>query len=373
MSAATGAGGAVLVTGARGFIGSAVAARLVAAGAEVRGVDAAAPATGGAATSPPVRPSVDVHRGSTTDPGSWAHLLAGVDTVVHTAAVVSNVAPRHRMHEVNVVGTGRVLAAAARAGVRRFVHLSSVVVHGFDLPAWVDEDHPVQANGDAYVDTKVAGEHLVLAAHAAGDIEVVVLRPGDVYGPGSRPWVVLPLTYLAAGQAVLPARGRGVFSPTYLDNLVDGVLAAVVTPAAAGRVLHLTDGVATSCAAYFGRLGALVGARPRCLPTPLATALATTTGAGLRALGRPSELCPASMRLLARTGSYRIDRARTVLGYAPAVDLDTGLERVAVWARQAGLVPRVAPPPGAGRADRRAAPPARRSPDDDAARAAAQA
>ncbi len=353
MSAASGPGGAVLVTGACGFIGAAVAARLHAQGVEVRGVDT----VGGAPpavlpTGPqPAGSEVAVHRGSTTDPDSWAHLLTGVDTVVHTAAVVSNVAPRRRMHAVNVVGTARVLAAAARAGVRRFVHLSSVVVHGFDLPPWVDEDHPVQANGDAYVDTKVASEHLVLAAHAAGDIEVVVVRPGDVYGPGSRPWVVLPLTYLAAGQAVLPARGTGVFSPTYVDNLVDGIAAAVVTPAAAGRVLHLTDGVAPTCAEYFGRLGALVGARPRCLPTSVATALATATGAGLRALGRESELCPASMRLLARTGSYRIDRAREVLGFVPAVDLDTGLDRVAAWGRQVGLVP----PPAARATVERAA------------------
>ncbi len=333
MSPASGPGGAVLITGARGFIGAAVAARLAAQGVATIGIDTAAPRT------PAQGPMAPVHRGSVTDPAAWAHLLAGVDTVVHTAAIVSNVAPRRRMHEVNVVGTGRVLAAAARAGVRRFVHLSSVVVHGFDLPDWVDESHPVQVNGDAYVDTKVASEHLVLSAHAAGELEVVVLRPGDVYGPGSRPWVVLPLTYLAAGQAILPAGGRGVFSHTYLDNLVDGVVAAIATPAAAGRVLHLTDGVATSCADYFGRLGALVGARPRCLPTPLATALAGGVGAGLRAARQDSELCPASMRLLARTGSYRIDRARQVLGYHPAVDLDTGLERVAAWAGQVGLVP----------------------------------
>ena len=343
MTGARGVGGAVLVTGAHGFIGAAVAARLTAEGVEVRGVDAARSTRHRATATPGTAATT---HGSTTDPHPWAHLLEGVDTVVHTAAIVSNVAPRHRMHAVNVVGTHRVLTAAARAGVRRFVHLSSVVVHGFDLPAWVDESHPVQVNGDAYVDTKVASEHLVLAAHAAGDIEVVVLRPGDVYGPGSRPWVVLPLTYLAAGQAILPARGRGVFSHTYLDNLVDGVVAAIATPAAAGGVFHLTDGVATTCADYFGRLGALVGARPRCLPSPVATAVASATGAGLRALHRQSELCAASMRLLARTGSYRIHRAGAVLGYRPTVDLDTGIDRVAAWASDVGLIPHGPAPHG---------------------------
>lgn len=248
------------------------------------------------------------------------------------------VVPMERMHAVNVAGTRAVVAAAAAAGVRRVVHLSSVVVHGYDLPAWVDEDHPVTLTGDAYVDTKIAGEQVVLAAHARGEIEVVVIRPGDVYGPGSRPWVVLPLTYLKAGQAVLPARGRGVCSHVHVDNLVDGLVRAIEVPRAAGHVLHVTDGVATTWGHYLGELGRLVGRKPRCLPTPVAIALASAVGRAERARRRDSELCAASMRLLARTGSYRIERARDVLGYTPTVDLETGLAGVARWANEVGLL-----------------------------------
>lgn len=318
--------GPVLVTGANGFIGRALLGHLAGLGIEVRGVDVAGEATAG------------IQPGSTTDPSPWAHLLDGVDTVVHTAAIVSNVVPLARMHAVNVEGTRRVLAAATEAGVRRFVHLSSVVVHGFDLPAWVDESRPMCPNGDAYVDTKVASERLVLAAGAVGDIEVVVLRPGDVYGPGSRPWVVLPLTYLRARQAILPARGRGILSHVHLDTLLDGITRAITTPAAAGGVFHLTDGVATTCAEYFGRLGAMVGTRPRHLPTPAAVAAAGLVGGVQRAFGRGNELGAASMRLLARTGSYRIDHAREVLGFAPAIDLDTGMAGIERWAAGQGLL-----------------------------------
>ena len=318
--------GPVLVTGANGFIGRALSAHLTGLGLEVRGVDV----TGD--------PSTGVHPGSTTEPGAWAHLLDGVDTVVHTAAIVSNVVPLARMQAVNVDGTARVLDAATAAGVRRFVHLSSVVVHGFDLPAWVDESRPMRPNGDAYVDTKVASERLVLAAGTRGDIEVVVLRPGDVYGPGSRPWVVLPLTYLRARQAVLPAHGRGILSHVHIDTLVDGITRAIATPAADGGVFHLTDGLATTCADYFGRLGAMVGTRPRHLPTPAAVGAAVLVGGLQRRFGHPNELGPASMRLLARTGSYRIDRAREVLGYAPRIDLDTGMAQVERWAAAEGLL-----------------------------------
>ncbi len=333
--------GPVLVTGANGFIGRALSAHLAGLGIEVRGVDLTGDRTTG------------VHPGSTTEPGPWAHLLDGVDTVVHTAAIVSNVVPLARMRAVNVEGTGGVLAAARSAGVRRFVHLSSIVVHGFDLPPWVDESRPMRPNGDAYVDTKVASERLVLATAVTEDIEVVVLRPGDVYGPGSRPWVVLPLTYLRARQAVLPAGGRGILSHVHIDNLVDGITRAITTPAAAGGVFHLTDGRATSCAEYFGRLGAMVGTRPRHLPTPAAVGAAVLVGGVQRRFGRHNELGAASMRLLARTGSYRIDRAREVLGYEPRIDLDTGMAEVERWAATEGLLgPRrravdVSPAPGA--------------------------
>ena len=318
--------GPVLVTGANGFIGRALSAHLTGLGVEVRGVDVAGD------------PAAGVHPGSTTAPAPWAHLLDGVDTVVHTAASVSNVVPLARMRAVNVDGTARVLGAATAAGVRRFVHLSSVVVHGFDLPAWVDESRPMRPNGDAYVDTKVASERLVLAAGSTDDIEVVVLRPGDVYGPASRPWVVLPLTYLRAGQAVLPARGRGILSHVHIDTLVDGITRAITTPAAAGGVFHLTDGLATTCAEYFGRLGAMVGTRPRHLPTRAAVGAAVLVGGVQRGFGRPNELGAASMRLLARTGSYRIDRAREVLGYEPRIDLDTGMAEVERWAATEGLL-----------------------------------
>jgi nucleoside-diphosphate-sugar epimerase len=330
-TAATRPPGPVLITGAGGFIGRALSERLTRLGVEVRGVD----------LTPD--PAAGITAGSVTEPERWSHLLAGVDSVVHTAAIVSNVVPLPRMHAVNVVGTRAVLAAAASAGVRRFVHLSSVVVHGYDLPSWVDEDHPVTLTGDAYVDTKIAGEHVVLAAHARAEVEVVVIRPGDVYGPGSRPWVVLPLTYLKAGQAVLPARGRGVCSHVHVDNLVDALVRAVAVPEAAGHVLHVTDGVATTWGEYIGALGRLVGRRPRCLPTPVAVTLAASVGRAERALGRESELCAASMRLLARTGSYRIDRARDVLGYTPTVDLTTGLAGVARWAGAVGLLDSLTP------------------------------
>ncbi len=110
------------------------------------------------------------------------------------------------------------LDAAAKAGAERFVHLSSVVAFGFDYPEGVDEGHPLRTNGAPYVDTKVASEQVVLQAHAAGEVDCTIIRPGDVYGPGSYFWTVTPVREIAAHRAILPAMGRGEVSPVFVDD-----------------------------------------------------------------------------------------------------------------------------------------------------------
>lgn len=315
----------VVITGANGFIGRHLQDRLVREGVIVRGVDLAAD------------PGRGVHRGSTAAPEAWADLLTGADALVHTAALVSNVAPLDRIWEVNVLGTSRVLDAAARAGVPHFVHLSSVAAFGHDFPDGVTEDHPARVTGASYGDTKVNGEAVALAAHARGGIDVTIVRPGDVYGPGSRPWVLIPIELIRKRQALLPGRGRGIFSPVYIDNLVDGILLALAEPAARGQVFTLTDGVGVTCADYFGRLAELVGGRVTLLPTAVARPLAVGAGRLTRAAGRESELGPESVAMLLRRGTYSIEKARRVLGYEPAVDLDEGMRRVAAWLDEQGL------------------------------------
>lgn len=312
----------VLITGSAGFIGRAVAEHLRDAGVAVIGVDRQ---TGS------MPEGITAVAGDTTAPEAWAEHLDGVDVVIHTAAVVSNVAPLAQAWEVNVAGTARTLAAAQRAGVGRFVHLSSIAAYGFEFPDGVDEWFPTRVNGYSYVDTKVNGEAVVLAAHAAGGIETVTVRPGDVYGPGSRPWVLLPLEIISAGQAILPRGGEGVFSPAYIDNVVDGIVLAAVHPDAAGRIYNVTDGMPVSCGAYFGELASWVGGKVRTMPARPAFALASAVGAVQRAVGRDSELCGASMHMLNRRGTYSIERARRELGYDPAVDLAEGLARTRQW------------------------------------------
>ncbi len=315
----------VLVTGAAGFIGRETVARLRALGADVWGVD--------------VRPDPDpqVVQGSTLEPGEWVSALDGAHAVVHTAAIVSNAAGHDEAWQVNVLGTRRLVDAMVSTGVPRLLHLSSIMAFGFDYPDGVDETYPSRVTGFSYPDTRVNSEAVVLTAHAAGEVDATIVRPGDVIGPGSI-WVREPIWMSRRGQMVLPAHGSGAFTPVYIDNLVDGILLALTTPAASGQVFTLTDGYVVPCRDYFGRLAEMAGGTMRTLPTPVALALSQGAGSLLRGLGRDSELTAATMRMLSRRGGYSIDKARRVLGYSPRVGYEQAMELIEAWAKDEGLI-----------------------------------
>lgn len=318
----------VFVTGALGFIGSAVAARYRTLGAEVRGVDRRADARGA------------VVAGDVAEAGAWQAHVAGCDLVIHTAAIVSNAVDLPACWRVNVLGTRRALEAAVRGGARRFFHLSSVrAFSDTAFPDGVDESWPVRPDGNPYVDTKIASEQVALQAHAAGEIAVTVIRPGDVYGPGSRPWTVLPVEAMRARRFVLPAHGRGVFSPVFVENLVDGIVAAAERPEAMGQVFTVTDGRGVTTREFFGHYARMLGlGPPPAVSSALALALARASVAVARLRGLDTEANPATVRYLARTGTYSISKARRILGYEPAIDLAEGMRRTEEWLRGRGLV-----------------------------------
>jgi nucleoside-diphosphate-sugar epimerase len=319
--------GRVFLTGALGFIGRAIADRYAAEGWEVRGVDLEAD------------PARGVVAGDVTQPGHWQDHAAGCDVVVHLAARIGFGGTHDEFWPINVLATRLALDAAKRGGARRFVHTSSIVTFGNDFPEGVDESYPVRPTGAPYTDTKIASEQVVLAEHAAGELECTIVRPGDVYGPRSRPWVVMVLEAIKARQLVLPARGRGTLSPVYVDNLVDGYVLAASAPQAAGEIFTISDGVGVECREFFAHHHRWLGVKgPRTAPTGVAVALATVGERALRLAGRETEANANAARYLARTGTYSIEKARTRLGYEPAVGLEEGLERSRAWAAEAGLL-----------------------------------
>ena len=317
----------VFITGALGLIGRQLAERYRQAGAEVSGVDVRP------------EPELGVVAGDLTTPGEWERAAEGAELVIHTAARLGMEIDPDGFWRVNVVGTRNALDAAVRAGAERFVQLSSIVAFGFDVPKEVDERHPVRPNGVPYVDTKVASEQVVLQAHGAREVSCTIIRPGDVYGPGSHFWTLTPARELAARRLVLPAMGRGMMSPVYVDDLVEGIMLAAADDRALGEVFTLSGGRDVETREYFGHYARMLGrTRIPMAPTPLVAALATAIGHVGRLRGSAPEVTPAAVRYLSRSGTYSIEKARTVLGYSPSVDLDEGMRRSEEWLRAEGVL-----------------------------------
>lgn len=317
----------VFITGASGFIGRKLAERFAANGTATCGVDMIAD------------PASDIVAGNIAEPGDWAKALDGCDLVVHTAAIVAMTAPKKAAWTVNVNGTRRVLDAAVAAGVARFVQISSIAAFGWDFPDGAAEDYPVMPNGNSYCDTKIASEHVVLSAHAAGEIACTVVRPGDVYGPRSV-WITAPLAMLKKGQFILPDGGHGIFSPVWVDDLVDGVVRAGCINAGIGQIFAITSGAGVPCSEFFGHHARWMGkAKVPTAPSWLLNPALETARASIQAFGGKTDLGRGTMDILNRRGTYSIDKARRLLGYEPKMRIEDGLRICEDWARETGLVP----------------------------------
>jgi nucleoside-diphosphate-sugar epimerase len=202
------------------------------------------------------------------------------------------------------------------------------MVYGFDYPKLVDELGPRRGEGNAYCQTKIESEDAVLPLNEASRFGVIVIRPGDVYGAGSVPWVTRPIAMMRRGLFRLPIGGRGIINHVYVDNLIDAIFLAV-RKRAFGRAFNVTDGRATTNAEYFGKLAELAGlSPPRSAPAKLLEGIGAMTAFARRLGFTDQPLSADSVRYLMRPYAYSIERARRELGYEPAVDLDQGLERI---------------------------------------------
>lgn len=309
----------VLVTGATGFVGAALVPALRARGHVVRAALRREPAACDA--------DERVVVGDLAPGTDWRAAVDGVDAVVHLAArvhVMHDAAadPLAEFRRVNVEGTVALARAAAAAGVRRFVFVSSIKVNGEGTApgtAYSERDPP--APRDPYGRSKAEAETALRAVSAETGIEVVIVRPPLVYGPGVRANFLRLLAWAERGVPLPFGAVDNRRSLVYVGNLADALVACVEHPAAAGCVFLVSDGEDLSTGDLVRRIARALGRQPRLLPVP-----AGLLGGLARLAGRGAE----ADRLL---GSLRVDPSalRERLGWSPPHRVDDALAATARW------------------------------------------
>jgi nucleoside-diphosphate-sugar epimerase len=315
----------VLVTGASGLLGRAVATAIVAAGHEVRTLQRSPSRVEGA---------TDV-LGSVTDATSVARATAGVDGVVHLAAKVSLAGDPAEFEAVNVGGTLHLLRAAIEHGVGRFVYVSSPsVAHSGSSIVGDDAEpaDPLRAHGD-YARTKAQAELLALAADSPS-LAVVAVRPHLVWGPGDTQLVARIVERARQGRLPLLGKGAALIDSTYIDNAASAIAAALErAPEVHGNSYVVTNGEPRPVAELLDGMCRAAGvATPR---WSVPAGVARTAGSLIEAVWRvrPGVDEPPMTRFLAEQLStahwFDQRRTRADLQWTPAVSLDEGFRRLA--------------------------------------------
>ena len=305
----------ILITGATGFVGRAVMNSLSeSCGYLTKGVVRVGEPSAGS----PIVPSID----GTTD---WCTSIGGVDAVVHLAAKVQimkgDVAePLTAFRKVNVEGSLALARQAAGAGVKRFVFISSIKVNGEQTlygQRYTTDDTPNPA--DPYGTSKYEAEQGLRAIAAETGMEVVIIRPVLVYGPGVKGNFLSMMRWLHKGVPLPLGAIHNLRSLVALDNLVDLIVTCLQHPEAANQTFLVSDGEDLSTTGLLQRTASAMGVKARLIPLPASIIQTAASLLGKRDVAQ--RLC----------GSLQVDISKThqILGWAPPVRVDQALKRTA--------------------------------------------
>ncbi|MCX6375002.1 MAG: NAD-dependent epimerase/dehydratase family protein [Armatimonadetes bacterium] len=324
----------VLVTGATGFAGSHLTRRLLDEGQDVRILVRPTSDASGLELS-----GAEIARGDVTDADSVRRAVDGVEVVYHLAALFRRAKfPDADYRAVNYDGTLNLLQAALDAGVRRFIHCSTVGVLGHIENPAANEETPYNP-GDIYQVSKCEAEKAALGFHRERGLPVVVIRPAGIYGPGDLRWLKL-FRAISRRRFVMLGSGTTLIHWVYISDLIDAFRLAAESPNAVGKVYIAAGERYVTLNELVETIAKSLNVPPPKLHIPVGPVriLSGVCEDLCRALRIEPPIFRRRVDFFIKDRAFDITKARADLGYAPKVDLPEGVSRTARWYKEQGLL-----------------------------------
>lgn len=322
----------MLVTGATGFLGGALARRLAAEGAHVR---ALARRPGRDAYIRDV-PGITIAPGDITQPLGLVEPMTGCDYVFHVAVSFGSA---DSQWAVNVEGTAHVARAAAAARVKRLVHVSSIASYGYSRTGDIHEtDVLTPGRGDPYSQTKATSELMLRRVASETGLDYAIIRPGMIYGPRSGQWTALPFRIASIDPVIFIGNGSGSAQPIHVDDVVDLMVLLASHPAATQQAFNCTPDPSPTWREWLLLYAQLAGHQNWFGVPP---ALVNTSAGFVSSLAPQRSAAKDAAVVVRRLQSemtFTMDKARDLLGWQPQVTLADGVVGCADWLRQEGLL-----------------------------------
>jgi nucleoside-diphosphate-sugar epimerase len=324
-----------LVTGGTGMLGSHIAERLAARGRHVRALVRA-----GACTAFLESLGVELLVGDLTDRSACARAVKGIDVVYHSAAKVGDWGAWHEFQASCIDATRFLGEAAARAGVRRFLHISSTSAYGHPVEGGppIDETAPMGQNvwfWDPYTWSKVEAERVLWDLGAREGLAVTVIRPSWLYGERDRTTTARIVDRLRRGHVRLLGRGDNPLSAVYAGTVAEAALLAANDPSSAGEAYNITNQGPITQREFISLFAEAIGVAPVSRHVPYAIAYAASclleAHGRLTRRARPPLISRYGAWLLGRNLVYSTAKAESRLGWKPAFSYRESITRTVLW------------------------------------------
>jgi len=327
----------VLITGGTGFIGSRLGLRCLADGHSVRILGQENTPAESFNRKILEERGAAIRLASVTQKELLPELLKGIDVVHHLAAAQHEVnVPDQRFRDVNVQGTANLLEASLVAGVKRFVHGSTIGVYGPGMEGRIDENSPFQPD-NIYGKSKLEGENVVFSFKDR--LPVVILRIPETYGPGDRRLLKL-FKAIRKGVFVMIGDGKNLHHLIYIDDLIDAFSLAAEHPGATGNVFVVAGEEPVTTNEMVAVVAAKLGARIPGFRVPLSALLflAYVMEEACQPFGIKPPIYRRRMDFFRKNFAFSQEKAKNILGFQPKVGLAEGISRTADWYRGMNLL-----------------------------------